>query len=46
MMSGQIARRGLPALDEALDRLAGLDERKAQIVELHFFGGPCIGETA
>lgn len=27
------------ALDEALDRLAGLDARQARIVELHFFGG-------
>ncbi len=27
------------ALDEALERLAGLDARQARIVELHFFGG-------
>jgi RNA polymerase sigma factor (TIGR02999 family) len=36
----------LLALDEALDRLAGLDERKAQIVELRFFGGLSVEETA
>lgn len=29
----------LIALDEALDDLAKLDERKARIVELHYFGG-------
>ncbi len=29
----------LLALNEALDRLAGLDERQAQVVELRFFGG-------
>ena len=32
-------------LDRALDRLATLDERKAQIVELHFFGGLSFEET-
>ncbi len=34
------------ALDEALSRLAELDQRKAQIVELRFFGGLGIEETA
>src|SRR5687768_12960950 len=29
----------LIALDEALEALAGFDERKARIVELRFFGG-------
>lgn len=29
----------LCALDEALDALAALDERKARVVELHYFGG-------
>ena len=29
----------LVALDEALDRLKALDERKARVIELRFFGG-------
>ena len=33
-------------LDEALGRLAKLDERQAQIVDLRFFGGLTIEETA
>jgi RNA polymerase sigma factor (TIGR02999 family) len=34
------------ALDDALERLARFDPRKAQIVELRFFGGRSIAETA
>jgi RNA polymerase sigma-70 factor (ECF subfamily) len=34
------------ALDEALNRLAVIDERKSQIVEFRFFGGLSIEETA
>jgi len=34
------------ALDEALDRLKALDGTQAQIVELRFFGGLTIEETA
>jgi RNA polymerase sigma factor (TIGR02999 family) len=37
---------GLLALDEALERLAALDPRKAQVVEMRFFGGLGIEETA
>ena len=33
-------------LDEVLDRLAEFDSRKSQIVELRFFGGLSIEETA
>jgi RNA polymerase sigma factor (TIGR02999 family) len=33
-------------LDEALDRLAEIDPRKGQLVELRFFGGLSIDETA
>ena len=33
-------------LDEALERLAEVDPRKSQIVELRFFGGLSIDETA
>ena len=34
------------ALDEALTKLAELDERQARVVELRFFGGLNIDETA
>ena len=34
------------ALDEALTELAQLDQRQAQVVELRFFGGLTIEETA
>jgi RNA polymerase sigma-70 factor (ECF subfamily) len=34
------------AVDEALSRLAALDPRKAQIVELRYFGGLSVEETA
>jgi len=34
------------ALDDALKSLAKIDERKSQIVELRFFGGLSIEETA
>jgi RNA polymerase sigma factor (TIGR02999 family) len=36
----------LVALDDALARLAMLDERQARIVELRFFGGLSVPETA
>lgn len=36
----------LVALDEALESLAKFDERKAKIVELKFFGGLSVEETA
>ena len=36
----------LVALDEALKTLAKADQRKAQIVELRFFGGLSVEETA
>jgi RNA polymerase sigma factor (TIGR02999 family) len=34
------------ALDEALDTLARLDERKSRVVELRFFAGLDVEETA
>lgn len=42
------AERGadLIAVDEALHRLAAIDPRKAKIVELRFFGGLSVAETA
>ncbi len=36
----------LLALDEALQRLALVDERKSQVVELRYFGGLDVEETA
>jgi RNA polymerase sigma factor (TIGR02999 family) len=36
----------LLALDDAMNRLAALDPRQCQIVELRFFGGLSIEETA
>jgi RNA polymerase sigma factor (TIGR02999 family) len=36
----------LLALDEALDELATIDPRKSQVVELRYFGGLNIEETA
>ena len=38
--------RELVALDNALNELAEFDERKAKIVELRFFGGLSVEETA
>jgi RNA polymerase sigma factor (TIGR02999 family) len=38
--------RDLVALDEALDALAKMDERKAKVVEMRFFGGLSVEETA
>lgn len=38
--------REVLAVDEALNRLALLDPRKSQIVELRYFGGLSIEETA
>lgn len=36
----------LLALNEALERLAAFDERKSQVVELRYFGGLSVNETA
>jgi RNA polymerase sigma-70 factor, ECF subfamily len=36
----------LIALDEALERLAEVDERKARVVELRYFGGLSVEEAA
>ncbi|MEO5926775.1 MAG: ECF-type sigma factor [Bryobacteraceae bacterium] len=38
--------RELIALDDALNTLAKVDARKAQVVELRFFGGLSVEETA
>jgi RNA polymerase sigma factor (sigma-70 family) len=34
------------AIDDALHQLAGIDPRKAQVVELRFFGGLTVDESA
>jgi RNA polymerase sigma-70 factor (ECF subfamily) len=48
--AGEIADResavDVMALDEALRRLAEMDPRKSQLVELRYFGGLSIEETA
>jgi RNA polymerase sigma-70 factor, ECF subfamily len=36
----------LVALDDALESLAALDERKSRVVELRYFGGLSVEETA
>jgi RNA polymerase sigma factor (TIGR02999 family) len=36
----------LIALDDALDTLAAMDERKSRVVELRYFGGFSVEETA
>jgi RNA polymerase sigma-70 factor (ECF subfamily) len=44
-LSGGRAKE-LIALDDALKALATIDERKARVVELRFFGGLSVDETA
>ena len=36
----------LVALDRALDALRGIDERKSRVIEMRFFGGMTVEETA
>jgi RNA polymerase sigma factor (TIGR02999 family) len=38
--------RDLVALDEAIDALARVDERKSRVIEMRFFGGLSVKETA
>jgi len=38
--------RDLVALDDALGALAKVDERKSRVIELRFFGGLSVNETA
>jgi RNA polymerase sigma factor (TIGR02999 family) len=40
------ARENFVALDDALEALATFDERKSRVVELRFFGGLTVDETA
>ena len=39
-------QRDLVALDDALDALSAVDERKSRVIELRFFGGLTVEETA
>jgi len=41
-----LPRVDLLALDEALTRLTRVDARKARVIELRFFGGLSVAETA
>jgi RNA polymerase sigma factor (TIGR02999 family) len=38
--------RDLVALDDALEALGALDERKGRVIEMRFFGGLTVEETA
>ena len=40
------SRQDFVALDDALTALAAIDERKSRVVELRFFGGLTVDETA
>ena len=40
------ASADLVALDDALNQVARVDERKSQVVEMRFFGGLSVEETA
>jgi DNA-directed RNA polymerase specialized sigma subunit len=46
LLVSQEPRADVIALDDALTTLAAIDERKSQVVELRFFGGLGIDETA
>ncbi len=50
-LDGSLAIQGRPgpdlmALDDALNALAAMDPRRSQVVELRFFGGLSVEETA
>jgi RNA polymerase sigma factor (TIGR02999 family) len=46
MLAAPVGDRELLALDDALDELGRLDERKAKVVELRFLAGLSLRETA
>lgn len=43
---GREPDQNLAALDDALKELSAVDERKSKVVELRYFGGLSIKETA
>jgi RNA polymerase sigma factor (TIGR02999 family) len=44
--AGAMPDPDLAALDEVLERLAAIDRRKSKVVEMRFFGGLSVDETA
>jgi len=46
LLGGEEAEPMVEDLDEAINRLAELNDRMARVVELHFFGGLTYAETA
>jgi RNA polymerase sigma factor (TIGR02999 family) len=46
LMGSQEKGHDLVALDDALKTLADVDPRKCKVIELHFFGGLSVEETA
>jgi len=46
IIPGSALQPDLVALDDALERLAGVDPRRSQVVELRFFGGMDADEIA
>ena len=46
MIVSREPRADLIGLDDALKALAAVDERKSRVVELRFFGGLSVQETA
>jgi RNA polymerase sigma factor (TIGR02999 family) len=46
MTSPAQPERDLVALDDALEALAKIDERKSRVIEMRFFGGLSVKETA
>ena len=46
IMGSNEPARDVVALHEAMEALATFDERKSQVVELRFFGGLSVEETA
>lgn len=45
-LESEVKSREIEALDDALQRLARFDERKSKVVELRYFGGLSVEETA
>ncbi len=43
---GEQRNEDLVALDDALEALAAIDQRKSQVIEMRFFGGLSVEETA
>ena len=46
LLAAPVADRDLLALDAAIEALAQKDSRKAKVIELRFFGGLSLAETA